>query len=77
MFLEYQSVFPDILGETSKEPLSHFQTTNAFENIHAEKLKKVLENITSKNFARNRIPAISELTANPFVLKFCFNIFSL
>ena len=77
IFPEYQSVFSDIFGATSKELLSHFQTADDFENINAEKLEKVLENISLKNFAKNKISVISELAANSFGLKFCRDSFSL
>ena len=77
IFPEYQSVFSDIFGATSKELLSHFQTADDFENINAEKLEKVLENISLKNFAKNKISVISELAANSFGLKFCCDSFSL
>ena len=77
VFPEYESVFSDIFGATSKELLSHFQTADDFENINAEKLEKVLENISLKNFAKNKISVISELAANSFGLKFCRDSFSL
>lgn len=77
VFPEYQSVFSDIFGKTSKELLSHFQTADDFENISAEQLKCVLENVTLKDFAKNKITHISELAANSFGLKFCRDSFSL
>lgn len=77
VFPEYQSVFSNIFGETSKELLSHFQTADDFENINAEKLEKVLENISLKKFAKNKVSLISELAANSFGLKFCRDSFSL
>lgn len=77
VFPEYQSVFSNIFGETSKELLSNFQTAEDFENITAEQLEKVLENVSFKGFAKNKISEISELAANSFGLKFCRNSFSL
>lgn len=77
VFPEYQSVFSDIFGKTSKELLIHFQTTDDFENITADQLKNVLENVTFKGFLKNKITHISELAANSFGLKFCCDSFSL
>lgn len=77
VFPEYQSVFSDIFGKTSKELLAHFQTADDFENITAEQLNKVLENVTLKGFLKNKITHISELAANSFGLKFCRDSFSL
>lgn len=77
VFPEYQSVFSDIFGKTSKELLAHFQTADDFENITAEQLSKVLENVTLKGFLKNKITHISELAANSFGLKFCRDSFSL
>lgn len=77
VFPEYQSVFSDIFGKTSKELLVHFQTADDFENITAEQLNKVLENVTLKGFIKNKITHISELAANSFGLKFCRDSFSL
>lgn len=77
VFPEYQSVFSDIFGKTSKELLTHFQTADDFENITAEQLKTVLENVTLKGFLKNKISHISELAANSFGLKFCRDSFSL
>lgn len=77
VFPEYQSVFSDIFGETSKELLLHFQTVDDFENISSEQLESVLEKVAFKGFAKNKITQISELAANSFGLKFCRDSFSL
>lgn len=77
VFPEYQTVFSNIFGKTSKELLAHFQTADDFENITADQLNKVLENVTFKGFLKNKITHISELAANSFGLKFCRDSFSL
>ena len=77
VFPEYNSVFSDIFGKTSKELLSHFQTADDFENITAEQLENFLQNVSFKGFAKNKITHISELAANSFGLKFCRDSFSL
>lgn len=77
VFPEYQSVFSDVFGKTSKELLSHFQTADDFENISSEQLENVLEKVAFKGFAKNKITQISVLAANSFGLKFCRDSFSL
>lgn len=77
VFPEYQSAFSDIFGKTSIELLSNFQTADDFENITSEQLESVLENISCKDFAKNKVTQISELAANSFGLKFCRDSFSL
>lgn len=76
-FPEYQSVFSDIFGKTSREILLKFQSIDDFQNISSEQLTKCLENISLKRFAKNKISQISELAANSFGLKFCKNSFAL
>jgi len=77
VFPEYQSVFSDIFGDTSKELLLHFQTADDFDNITAEQLENALKNISFKGFAKNKLSQISELAANSFGLSFCRDSFSL
>ena len=77
IFPEYQTVFSDIFGETSKELLSHFQTVDDFENITADQLENALKNVACKGFAKNKLTHISELAAHSFGLDFCRNSFAL
>ena len=77
VFPEYQSVFSDIFGQTSKELLLHFQTADDFENITSEQIEKILENVSLKKFAKNKISQISEIASTSFGLKFCRDSFSL
>ena len=77
VFPEYQSVFSDIFGKTSKELLSHFQTADDFENITAEQLEDALKNVVFKGFAKNKLTHISKLAAHSFGLNFCRDSFSL
>jgi len=77
VFPEYQSVFSNVFGDTSKELLLHFQTADDFENITAKQLEKALKNISFKDFAKNKLSQISELAAKSFGLSFCRDSFSL
>lgn len=77
VFPEYQSVFSDIFGQTSKELLLNFQTVDDFQNITAGQLENALDNITLKKFAKNKVTQLSELASNSFGLTFCRDSFSL
>lgn len=77
VFPEYCTAFSNIFGETSKELLTYFQTADDFENISSEQLENVLETVSFKGFAKNKITQISELAANSFGLKFCRDSFAL
>ena len=50
VFPEYQTVFSNVFGKTSKELLLHFQTADDYDNITAEQLENALENISLKHF---------------------------
>jgi transposase len=77
VFPEYQSVFSNVFGQTSKELLLQLQSPDDFQSISAEKLEDILKSITFKKFAQNKISTISELAANSFGLSFCRDSFSL
>ena len=77
VFPEYQFVFSNIFGQTSKELLLQLQSPDDFQSISAEKLENILKSITLKKFAKNKISTISELAANSFGLSFCRDSFSL
>lgn len=77
LFPEYESVFSDVFGETSKELLLHFQSPDDFEHISAEQLETVLSNVSQKNFARQKISQISKLAVDSFGLVFCRDALSL
>jgi transposase len=77
IFPEYQTVFSNIFGQTSRELLLNFQTADDFQNITAAQLERTLENISLKNFAANKLTQISEIAAKSFGLTFCKDSFSL
>lgn len=77
VFPEYASSFSNIFGKSSKEILISISTPQDFENITADKLEKVLENITMKKFAKRKIDELSSKATNSFGVKFCLDSFSL
>lgn len=77
VFPEYQAVFSDVFGKTSKELLLHLQTAEDFEHITSKQLNKILKNVSRKDFAKNKLTQISELAKDSFGLTFCRDSFSL
>jgi transposase len=77
VFPEYQSVFSNVFGQTSKELLLQLQSPDDFQSISAGKLEDILKSITLKKFAQNKISTISELAANSFGISFCRDSFSM
>jgi transposase len=77
VFPEYQSVFSNVFGKTSKEILLNFSNPNDFENISAKQLDKVLSEITMKNFATKKINHLSSIAKDSFGITFCLDSFAL
>ena len=70
LFPEYQSVFSDVFGKTSKEILSLFSSPADFEDIGADKLKLLLERVSLKAFAKKKLNELSSKAKNSFGISF-------
>jgi transposase len=77
VFPEYQSVFSNIFGQTSKEILLSFSSPADFENISSDQLQNALSEITMKKFAANKINQLSSLAQRSFGVTFCLDSFAL
>ncbi|MDD4436583.1 MAG: IS110 family transposase [Tissierellia bacterium] len=77
VFPEYQSVFSDVFGQTSKEILLNFSSPGDFENISSDQLQKALSEITMKKFAANKINQLSSMAKRSFGVTFCLDSFAL
>lgn len=77
VFPEYETVFSDIFGKTSKELLLHFSSALDFEDISSQQLSEVLENITLKKLAVSKIDTLSRLAKDSFGIKYSIDSFSL
>lgn len=77
VFPEYQSVFSDVFGQTSKEILLNFSSPGDFENISSEQLQMALSEITMKKFAVNKISQLSSMAKRSFGVTFCLDSFTL
>ena len=71
VFPEYESVFTNIFGQTSKEILKSLSLPSDYENLSAKKLEEVLSNITMKNKATQAITKLSEKANRSFGISFC------
>ncbi|QRI53154.1 IS110 family transposase [Clostridium botulinum] len=76
IFPEYASIFSDVFGKTSKEILMQINTPNDFEDISFSQLEKVLEKITFKKFAKDKIDSISKIAKNSFGITLGIDSFS-
>ena len=70
IFPEYESVFSNIFGKTSKEILNIFSSPADFENISAEKLNLLLEKVTLKKFTEIKVNQLFNLAKNSFGISF-------
>ncbi|SDD72693.1 IS110 family transposase [Sporomusa acidovorans] len=70
IFPEYQAVFSNVFGKTSKEILLHLSTPSEFEFITAAQLESVLKEITFKKFAAKKIHKISSVAKTSFGITF-------
>ncbi|WP_352418026.1 IS110 family transposase [Proteiniborus sp.] len=77
VFPEYQSVFSNIFGQTSKEILLNFSTPDDFDHISSNQLNDVLSKITLKKFATNKINQLSAISKHSFGVSFCLDSFTL
>lgn len=77
VFPEYETVFSNIFGKTSKEILLHFSSASDFVDITANQLDEALEQLRMKKFAQRKIDALSSLASNSFGVKVALDSFSL
>ena len=70
MFPEYESVFSDVFGKTSREILTLFNSPADFEDIPSDKLKLLLDRVTMKKFARKKLEELSFKAKNSFGITF-------
>ncbi|WP_196590063.1 IS110 family transposase [Pectinatus frisingensis] len=70
IFPEYQAVFSNVFGKTSKEILLQFSTPSEFESITAVQLESLLKEINLKNFAAKKIQEISSVAKTSFGITF-------
>mgnify|MGYP003571316963 CR=1 FL=1 len=70
IFPEYETVFSDIFGKTSKEILNIFSSPADFDNISVENLNLLLEKVTLKKFTERKVNQLSNLAKKSFSITF-------
>jgi transposase len=76
VFPEYEDIFSDVFGATSKELLLNFSTPADFEEITSEQLAVTLAKCSRKRFGLSKAEEIKSLAANTFGVTFCRDSFS-
>jgi len=76
VFPEYQSVFSDVFGATSKELLLQYSSPAELENLSVEMLAKTLAELSRKKIGTEKAEQLSSLAAHSFGVTFCKDSFS-
>lgn len=76
VFPEYQSVFSNIFGKTSKELLREFPSPIDFESISTDDLSKLLEELSRQKLGADKAIELKSLASNSFGVTFARESFS-
>lgn len=76
VFPEYQSVFSNVFGATSKEILSTYTSPSELENLSVDTLAELLASLSRKKIDYEKAEKLSMLAANSFGVTFCKDSFS-
>ena len=76
VFPEYQSVFSDVFGKTSKEILLKFSTPADLESVSSETLADLLASLSRKKLGREAADKLSSAASKSFGVTFCRDSFS-
>jgi len=76
VFPEYQSVFSNVFGKTSKEILLQFSCPAALETISADTLAQLLTKLSRKKLGMEKAQKLSHAASNSFGVTFCRDSFT-
>lgn len=76
VFPEYQSVFSDVFGTTSKEVLLTYSTPSELENVSVEQLTELLARLSRQKCRADQAQKLHDLASRSFGLTFCRDSFS-
>jgi transposase len=76
VFPEYQSVFSDVFGKTSKEILLQFSSPADFENVSADTLAALLATLSRKKMGLEAAEKLSSAASTSFGVTFCRDSFA-
>lgn len=76
VFPEYQSVFSDVFGKTSKEILLEFSSPSELETLAAETLAELLSRLSRKKLGLEKAEELSRAATTSFGVTFCRDSFT-
>lgn len=76
VFPEYQSIFSDVFGVTSKEILLQFSNPADFENVSADKLAELLSALSRRKLGADKAAELSRAASSSFGVTFCRDSFT-
>jgi len=76
VFPEYQSVFTDVFGKTSKEILLQFGSPAELEEVSAETLAELLAGLSRKKLGLKKAEKLSRAASSSFGITFCRDSFT-
>lgn len=76
IFPEYQSIFSDIFGKTSKEILLQFSSPIDFENISSESLAELLAQLSRQKIGAAKAEQLKTAASSSFGITFAKNSFT-
>jgi len=76
VFPEYQSVFSDVFGTTSKEILLQFSSPAELEDISADTLAELLAGFSRKKLGLEKAEELNRAASNSFGVTFCRDSFT-
>lgn len=76
VFPEYQSIFSNIFGKTSKEILLQFSSPSDFESVSADTLAQLLAELSRKRISTSKAEKLKYIASNSFGITFCKDSFT-
>lgn len=76
VFPEYESVFSDVFGATSKELLLNYTTPGELESLSVDSLAQILAEVSRKKISYEKAEKLSKLANNSFGVTFSKDAFS-
>ncbi len=76
VFPEYQRIFSDVFGVTSKEILLQFSSPSELENLAVDTLAELLARLSRKRLSSDKASELSNAARTSFGVKFCRDSFT-
>ena len=76
VFPEYQHIFSDVFGTTSREILLQYSSPSELENLSVDNLAKLLSKLSRKQLGHDRANELSTAAKNSFGITFCRDSFT-